>query len=205
MNTLSSSLTGLVLLLGLAPAVWPQLNRTHQVKQIDTYVRSVDKFIAPKQRLKIVIADVSSQDSNKPKWRRFASEKALAKFRENSETYTIAFNWKRSGRTVASNFTMFSESGDWAQYVYHYFRPDGSAAMIRTEMRTFMGDYIVIHDRYFDTKGRPISRRSKYLDLTTKKPKKPTAEMLDPNSEFFKADFYKTVAKLPFARLLGGK
>ena len=195
----------LIALLLFSMAVAPaQTNRPAAITQIDRYVRSVDRFVANKKNRKIVVADVAGQSNGKPKWRRFASENELEKFRENSETYTIAFNWKRGGRVVASNFTLFSESGDWAQYVDHYFRPDGTAALIKSELRTFYGDYIVIDIQYFDTRGRLIRKRSKYLDLVTNKPKKPTDEMRNENSGFFRGTIYKRVSKLPFARLLGG-
>jgi hypothetical protein len=87
----------------------------------------------------------------------------------------------------------------------HYFRPDGSAAKVTTEMRTFNGEYIVIKNMYFDGRGKLLTRNSKYLDLTTKKPKKPTAEMLDENSAFFAAEYYKKVSSLPFYSLTRSK
>jgi hypothetical protein len=181
-----------------------QNSRSATVRQIDSYVRSLDRFVANEKNKRIVVADTAGQSNGKPKWKRFDSEEALEKFRENSETYTIVYNWKRGGRIVASNFTLFSESGDWAQYIFHYFRSDGTTAMINSELRTFYGDYIVIHIHYFDRHGRLIRKRSKYLDLTTHKPKKPTDEMRNENSGFFRGTIYKKVTKLPFARLLGG-
>lgn len=176
------------------------------IRQIDAYVKAVDKIVANRRSRKIVIADVSDENAGRPKWRKFESETAFEKFRQNSETFTIAYNWKNSGRTVASNFTEFSSSGDWAQYAFHYFRRDGSAAMIRTELRTFNGDFIFIEDRYFDVQGRQINKRSKYLDLGTKEHIKPTKEMRNESSGYLSgSSYYKSVAKLPFVRLLGGK
>lgn len=182
-----------------------QTNRAAAIKQIDRYVRSVDRFVANLKNKKIVVADVADQGNSKPKWKRFASEKALDNFRESSETYTIAYIWKRGGRTVVSRFTLFSESGDWAQYDSYYFRPDGTTTMFSSELRTFNGDCIVILTHYFDKNGRLIGKRSKYLDLRTKKPIKPTDEMRNENSGFSRGAKYTKVSKLPFARLLGGK
>ena len=179
MNLAFKSLVLVFLASGIAVA---QSRNTAAIKEIDQYVRSVDRIVENKRQRKFVIADIAEQEDKEAKWKLFVSEKALEKQRRTSETYTIAFNWKHRGRTVASNFTDFSSSGDWTQYVYHYFRPDGSAAYITTELRTFYGDYIVIHEQYFDVKGKRIRKSSKYLDLTTQKPKKPTDEMLDENS-----------------------
>lgn len=176
------------------------------IRQIDNYVKTVDKIAANRGSRKIVIADVSDENARRPKWRKFASETAFEKFRQNSETFTITYNWKKTGRTIASNFTEFSSSGDWARYAFHYFRLDGSAAMIRIELRTFNGDFIFIQDRYFDVRGRQINTRSRYLDLRTKKPIKPTNEMRNESNGYLKDNsYYKSVAKLPFVRLLGGK
>ena len=121
--------------------------------------------------------------------------------RENSETYSIAYNWRTKSSITSSVLTLFSPSGDWAQYLTHYFRPDGTAAKVTTEMRTFNGDYIIIREMYFDQRGKLLKKSSKYLDLTTQKPKKPTKEMLVENSDFFKAEYYKKVSALPFYSL----
>ena len=183
----------------------PQSKGTATVSQIDTYVRSIDGLMKRQKEPSLIIADVSDYDTDEPKWQVFKSSKELEAFREKTETYTIANNWRSKGKLVSSLFTMFSPSGDWATYVTHYFRADGSAAKVNTEMRTFNGDYIIIRNFYFDSRGKLLRKSAKYLDLTTKKPKKPTAEMQDENSEFYKADFYKSVSALPFYPLTKSK
>ena len=205
LKLMTPAFKSLVLVILACGAASSQNRNAAVIRQIDRYVRSVDRIVENKRQRKFVISDIAEQEDKEAKWKLFASEKALEKHRGISETYTIAFNWKHRGRTVASNFTDFSSSGDWTHYVYHYFRPDDTAAYVKAELRTFYGDYIVIHEQYFDVKGKQVRKRSKYLDLTTQKPKKPTDEMLDENSGFFKAEIYKSVAKLPFARLLGNK
>ena len=192
------ALATLLCLLFLAVFAFPQTGRLAAVKQIDQYVKSIDRITDRRKEPDLIIADVSEYDSDVPKWQKFGSSKELETFREATETYTVANNWRSKGRIVASLFTLFSPSGDWAQYVTHYFWQDGTAAKVTTEMRTFNGDYIIIRNMYFDQKGKLIKRTSKFLDLTTKKPKKPTTEMLDENSEFYKAEYYKSVAALPF-------
>lgn len=178
-----------------------QSNSTVSIKQIVAYAKSIDKMTDRRKEPDLVIADVSDYDTEKPEWRKFKSTKELDAFREKTETYTVAYNWRTNSKIVSSVFTVFSPSGDWAQYVTHYFRPDGSAAKVNTEMRTFNGDYIIIREYYFDARGKLLKKTAKYLDLTTKKPKKPTAEMADEKSDFFKSDYYKKVSVLPYYSL----
>src|SRR5436190_11162381 len=189
-------LTSLAVVLLFAAAVCAQSS----VKEIDAYSKAIDAIHKGNKTPELVFADTADQEDTKPKWRKFASEKVLDKFRENSETYTIAYNWRRGGRIVASNFTLFSGSGDWAKYVYHCFRPDGTLARVESEYRTFMGDYIVIRRHYFDASGKQIKSSVKFLDLTTRKPKKPEegGVMGDDPKEI---DYYKKTSKLPFAHL----
>lgn len=192
----------LILVILAAVIVSAQGSRSAAVRQIDKYVLSVDRIVENKRNRKYVVADTAGENDKRSKWKLFPSEKALEKYREDNETYTIAFNWKSRGRIVATNFTLFSGSGDWAHYVYHYFRPDGSAAFIKCELRTFYGDYIVISDWYFDRRGKLLRKRTKYFDLTTQKPKKPTADMLADGSDVCQDMTYKKAGKLPFAKLL---
>lgn len=176
--------------------------QTAATRWIDAYVRSVDTFVR-RHPTAIIVADIAEYDSGKPEWRRFPSESELAKFRESSETYTVAYNYRKSGKIVASNFTRFSPSGDWAKYLSHYFREDGSLAKVSSELRTFYGDLIIQQEFYFNARGKRIKKSIKYLDLTTQKPKKPAAEYIEGmNEELDRADYYLTVKSLPFVRLL---
>jgi len=176
-----------------------QINKNAEIKRINAYVKTIDSFVG-KKKPHLIYADTSDyNEGSKPKWRKFASVKALEKFRESSETYTIAYNWRKSGKLVQSNFTLFSPSGDWTQYDFHYFRADGTIAKIASELRTFMGDMIVLRDFYFDRKGKLLRQTARYRDLNTNKPvKKPKA------GDFQTTDvtIYKTVRRLPFARLI---
>jgi hypothetical protein len=106
---------------------------------------------------------------------------------------------------VGSNFTEFSPSGDWTQYTFHYFRPDGTLAKVEAELRSFYGDWIVTRNYYFDASGRRIKKTARYLDLNTKKPKKPTKDITDDTNGTFAVTYYKKVGKLPFAGLLGSR
>jgi hypothetical protein len=187
----------LIVIMMLAIASYVSAQTT--VGQIDKYVASVKKITnsAP-----IIVADTSADDGGRANWKRFASENALDKFRKKSETYSIAYNWKLKGKLAAAHFTDFSQSGDWTQYTYHYFRPDGSVAKVETELRTFYGDWIVVRNYYFDKKGNRIKRTAKYLDLTTRKPKKPEPDMASDNWSGLSVKFYNTTRKLPFIKII---
>lgn len=87
-----------------------------EIKKIDVYCKIVDASVKRNKSPHLVFADISQTD--KPKWRKFASEKTLEKFRENAETYTITYSWQKNGKVVMSNFTLFSGSGDWVQYAF---------------------------------------------------------------------------------------
>jgi hypothetical protein len=179
--------------------VFAQKSKNTEIKRINAYVKTINAFVE-KKKPHIVFADTSDyNETSKPKWRKFASEKVLEKFRETSETYTIAYNWRKSGRLIQSNFTLFSPSGDWTQYDFYYFRPNGTIAKIASELRTFMGDLIVLRDFYFDGKGKPLRQTTRYRDLNTNKTvKKPN----DGDFQTTEVEIYKTVRQLPFAKLI---
>lgn len=181
---------------GLSAAIFAQ---TAEIRRIDAYVRSVDaaKTIRPE----LVFADVSDYTTNeKAKWRKFASERALDRYRNGTEAYTIAYAWRKGGRLVASNFTLSSPSGDWVKYVYHYFREDGSLARVESDYRTFNGDFMVIRRRYFDRNGKQIKNSEKFLDLKTRKPKDASSGVMGDDAK--EVDYYLTTRKLPFAGLV---
>jgi hypothetical protein len=197
LRKLSLLVAAMLLLSGIVTA-------QNTVGEIDAYVRSVKKITGGTKN-KIVVADTGDYEANKADWKKFASEKALEKHRETSETYSIAYNWKKDGRVVASNFTDFSPSGDWTQYTFHYFRPDGTIVKVEAELRTFNGDWIVERNYWFNKSGKQIKKTSTYRDLDTKKPKKPTPDIKDDSTGAFAVTYFKAVNKLPFAALLAAR
>ena len=175
-----------------------------EVKTIDAYCKTIDVITKKAKKPDLIFADTSdyTDQNSTPKWQRFASEKALEKFRDKTETYSIALSWRKDGKIVASNLTNFSPSGDWAMYIFHCFRTDGTLARVKSELRTFNGDYIITQTRYFNVNGKQINTTVKYQDLTTRKFKKPTSDF---DSSFSDEDIFKTTAKLPFAKLITKK
>ena len=190
-------------LVGIAANVAAQTKVSPEVKKINAYVKTVDAIRTKLKKPSLIFADTADIESDKEKWQSFASEKALEKFRDKDEVYTIAYNWVSGGDIVASNFTLSSPSGDWVKYNFHYFRTDGTLALVESDYRTFMGDFMVVRRRYFDTDGKQIHITAKFLDVKSQKPKKhPDGVMGDDPDE---VDYYLTTAKLPFAPILKGK
>lgn len=190
-------------IIGATSSISSQTKVSPDVRKIDAYVKTVDAIRTKLKKPSLVFGDTADIESDKEKWQKFASDKALEKFRTRNEVYNIAYNWLSGGKIVQSSFTLSSPSGDWAKYNNHYFRSDGSLAMIESDYRTFLGDFMVIRRRYFDTAGKQIHMTEKYLDRRSKKPKKhPDGVMGDDKDE---VDYYLTTAKLPFASLLKGK
>lgn len=184
----------------VVPLDVPGQSNKAAIKAIDAYAKTVDAIVKRRKNPDRVFADTAAMDESKEKWRSFASVKALDRFRKKSETYSIAYNWLNGGKIVASNFTLFSASGDWAKYVNHYFRADGTLARVDTDYRTFMGDFVVLRSFYFDKSGKQIDSSVKILDLTTRKPKEaPEGVMGDDPKE---VNYYMRTSKLPFARLM---
>ena len=171
-----------------------------QIKAINSYCKQIDTIQKQRKTPELVYANTADVNSSKDKWRKFASEKALDKFREKSEAYDIAYNWRSGGKLIASNFTHSSPSGDWVNYVNHCFRADGTVARVETDYRTFLGDWKVISTRYFNSAGRQISSSIKYLDLQSGKPKDASEGVMGDAES--RAEYYKNVKKLPFAKLL---
>ena len=162
-----------------------------EIKRVDSYVKKLAAYIEkPSVKLEIY-ADVST--TKKPKWKKFRSKKSLEKFRETNEVYDIGFVWRRSGKIVAANFTFTSESGDWAHYVFHSFRPNGTLAKVEADLRTFYGYMSVQRTFYYNTSGKLILKRTKYRDIETNKPKKPGDSFYDNE-----VSIYKTTHRLPF-------
>jgi hypothetical protein len=192
-----------LLILVISGAAFAQTGSAAEIKAIDTYTKKIDAFVKRNKAPQLVFADTASQTSTRSKWRQFASEKALDAFRAKSETYEIAYCWKQTGSVVEVSTTLFSGSGDWVNYVYHYFRPDGTLAKVESDFRTFYGDLIVEQEFYYNTGGKQLKKAVRYRDLKTRKFKKVDLKS-DPVS-LSKFDVYKTAKKLPFAHLLNPK
>jgi hypothetical protein len=183
---ISAALLSISLFAGVA---WGQ--KKGEIRTIDRYVKQLTSYVETPSATLEIYADVSK--TTKPRWRKFRSEKSLEGFRKSNDVYEIAYVWRKNGRVVVVNFTFTSGSGDWAHYVFHRFRGDGSLAKVEAELRTFYGRMSVVRTYYYRRNGELITKRTKYSDMATGKPKKPGDDFYDN-----KVRIYKTTKRLPF-------
>jgi hypothetical protein len=167
-----------------------------QVAKIDTFVAEVNRFIKENPKSSRVFANVAGAEDNKPQWREFRNRDEMEKTRTGDNLNEIAFVWTRASKVAGISFTFTSPSGDWAHLLTYYFRDDGSLAKISAQLNTFYGDLSIIRQLYFNNRGVLFKNTRQYLDLKTKRAKKP--------GEFFdhSVPVYRNVQALPFHKLL---
>jgi hypothetical protein len=167
-----------------------------QVAKIDAFVAEVNRFMKQNPKSSRIFADVSGVDDNEPEWREFHNEDEMEKARAGDNLNKIAYVWTRVGKVAGISFTFTSPSGDWAHLLTYYFRNDGSLAKISAQLNTFYGDLSIIRQLYFNNRGVLLKNTRQYVDLKTKRAKKP--------GEFFdhSVPVYRNVQALPFHKLL---
>ena len=163
-----------------------------QLAPVEAYVRAVKYYVDEVEMPDEVIANVADyNNATKPEWKYFDSLRAYEE--ADVDSYETYFVWKINGKTSQVNVTYSSPSGDWVHYVYHTFYPNGSAAKIERDLRTFMGDIIVNRVGYYNRRGKLLAKTESYRDLTTQNPIKKPESFID-----IDVDVYRNVAKLPF-------
>src|SRR5882724_672928 len=134
--------------------------RSEEIAAIQTYCKSVDRFIRRNPKTLRIFANVASARKPRPDWRQFKSEKQRQ--RANGDLNENAYVWAMQGDIIGANFMFQSESGDWAHYVMYYYREDGSLAKITAELRTFYGRVTVVRELLYDPTGRRIASSKKF-------------------------------------------
>jgi hypothetical protein len=183
---------------GPAPAV---AAAQAEIATIESYTSGLDRYIKRNAQRARYFADTSSYEVQNapPRWQEFKTRRALDKAWQDGQTYKSSNVWfNPSGELVVALFTLSSPSGDWAQYVTNYYRSDGTLAKSTSELRTFMGNLVVIRNRFYDSGGKMIRERTRHLDLKTRRPKqvKP-GDYMD-----MEAPLYARTTDLPFNNLL---
>ena len=168
--------------------------------QIDAYAKKVGRYTDHSRKVAIAFADVSPYGSSDESWKKIGSWDDLDNYTTDHDAYGLALVWKQNGKVTATNFTYTSPSGDWNDYVNHYFRPDGTLALVTSEFRTFANTCVAKQRFYFDRKGKQIKNTVSYSDLETGRRKAPCV-----SDESLKFTYYQSVTKLPFSGLLNGK
>lgn len=186
------------------PAALNQQSNRAEVAEIENYARGLDRYIKQNARAARYFADTSDyNDQNaRPRWREFKTKRALDKAWQEGEVYTSSNVWlNQTGELAVAMFTFSSPSGDWAQYMTNYYRKDGTLAKTSAELRTFMGDVIRINDRLYDASGKLVKEQTRYLDLTTRRPKKVSKDgFMD-----VEPPLYAKASALPFYKLVSSK
>ena len=188
-----------------AAATWPtqqieaaiQAQNPSGIAAIEAYVKQMDAHVRRNARRGRLFADTSdyTDQSAGPRWQEFRSKRAL----ERAEAYSAATVWTNAaGSVVVAQLSLSSPSGDWAQYNTYYYRDDSTLAKLHSELRTFMGDLIVIRERFFASSGKLLQEKTRYLDLQTRRPKKVEAGSF----QDMPVEAYAKTSDLPFYALL---
>src|SRR5262245_49193252 len=171
--------------------------RGAEIANIKTYCQELDDYTKRNPKLHRVFGDVSSgMKEQKSRWREF-KPKSERNMDYIGSLMGNAIVWSKDGAVVLVSCLFQSPSGDWAHQISYYFRKDGSLAKFHAHLGTFVGYMTVIRERFYDSKGRLLSSSQQFLDMETKKEKKPGEDGLD---FFIDEHFpvYRTIKALPF-------
>jgi hypothetical protein len=128
-------------------------------------------------------------------WQTFKSAADLATAANNAIFEDQASVWESNGTVVHARITMPTES--WTTVADYCFRPDGTTAEIVSDVENFAVNEIDHHEWDFDSRARIRDIREQFLDLDTRKPRKPERDLTEVDTTiYFKA------ADLPFRALV---
>src|SRR5882724_10702268 len=102
--------------------------RSEEIAAIQTYCKSVDRFIRRYLKTLRIFANVASARKPRPDWRQFKSEEKRQNAWTGDNLNQNAYVWTKQAKIIGAHFLFQSESGDWAHYVMCYYRADGSLA-----------------------------------------------------------------------------
>ncbi|MBA3768351.1 MAG: hypothetical protein H0W99_15510 [Acidobacteria bacterium] len=174
-----------------------QAQNPADIAAIEAYSKQMDAYVKRNSRGGRFFGDTANyEEANAPaRWQEFRNKRAL----QRAEVYSAATAWTNpAGELLVADFSLSSPSGDWAQYNTYYYRSDGTLAKLHSELRTFMGDLVVIRDRLYDPNGKLLQEKTRYLDLQTRKPKKvKEGDFMD-----IPPEVYAKTSNLPFYALL---
>jgi len=174
----------------------------HSLHGIRTYCLDLEHLATSHASEKLMFSEVCSgipcrTGNANAEWKQFLDEKSWHDAGGDDGLDNAAYVWLLGNRVVKVNFTFQSGSGDWVNYAHYCFRPDGSLAMLKSTLNTFHGEMTVERESFFSTTGTQLGSRADYLDLGSKKPKKPSPEFIDNPPPVF-----RTVHELPFFAVL---
>jgi len=157
----------------------------------------------------LVFADVSDQvlaPKGQGEWREFRDSADLKGATEEGAPNTQAFVWRFPDGVLFVQMFFQSHSGDWAHYADHCFRADGSLARVTDTVNTFNaglldeefetgndGGVSRVRIKYFSSDGTLLKKKSRLLDLETRKPVK--RSFMDQDDVA-----YRRISDVPFLR-----
>jgi hypothetical protein len=128
-------------------------------------------------------------------WQTFRSPADLATAANNAIFEDQAWVWESNGTVVHARITLPTES--WTTVADYCFRPDGTTAEIVSDVENFAVNEIDHHEWDFDSRARIRDIREQFLDLDTRKPRKPERDLTEVDTTIY----FKT-ADLPFRALV---
>lgn len=176
-----------------------------RVAEIDQYCDSLHAESSKNAAPDRIFADTADVYERRPKWKEFKSIEELDAFREESETYFIAYNWFSKSRLTSTSFTIFSGSGDWAKYVRSCYRENGTLARVWIDYRTFYGHFRMERNLYFAPNGEEIHGTQEFRRMDSDELFQPDQESLNANSSLKAEDFFMTASEIPYSKLLKKK
>jgi hypothetical protein len=178
------------------PTRSPSAREKAEVSTIESYAKEVDRFIDANPKSLRIYANVASGiEKAQDEWHEFKNEKEREGADNGDNLNENAYVWLRRGKVVIVRFTFQSPSRDWAHFITYYFREDGSLAKIEAQLNTFFGDMSVNRESWYSPEGNVLRSTLRYLDLKTKKRKKPGTDFQDEP-----VPLYRRVENLPFLR-----
>jgi hypothetical protein len=171
--------------------------REAEITSIKAYCQELDDYAKRNPKPGRIFADVSSGSvERKSRWREFKSGEEREEIDDGDNLNENADIWSKDGAVVLVTCLFQSPSRDWAHHIRYYYRKDGSLAKIHAELGAFYGNMTVIRERFYGSKGMLLGSSQQFLDLETKKEKRPGAD----GEEFIDEPIpvYRTVKALPF-------
>src|SRR5712691_11701587 len=136
--------------------------------EVEKYCAEV-RARSSKREPDFVLGRPSSTEDHKAQWQRYLSSADLEKAVESAQVIydEQVYVWTEGGSVIAANFTLQDGSGDWTLYPDYCFRKNGTTAEISSELRTFFGMMLVLRNWKFDSNGRLLESKERFLDLDT--------------------------------------
>ena len=174
--------------------VAPATGSPGDVSSIRSYRSKVDAYVRlHKDSFDAVRKDRGPLNDGNGRWQRWPVSSRY----DQLDSDAGARIWRRNGVVTLVVFTIQSDSRDWALFASHYYRPDGSLAMLESTLNTFAGEVTVERDWYYAADGSVLDFKSRCYRLGTRERLRPCGDFYD-----VPVPVYPTVTKLPFHHLL---